>query len=1192
MRYVILGPAQALRDDSTPVVLSGGRLRALLTALARRPGRAVAPDVLIEEVWDGEPPADATGALQALVGRLRRALGHERVGSVDGGYRLEAAREDVDLFRFERLAEEGRYALAAGDPGKAAALLADALALWRGPALSDLPGRGSAAVRVEALRLDVQRQRLAAELELGRAAQILPELAALAAGHPLDEPLHALHLRALRATGRTAEALTAFEALRRALADELGTDPSAELRALHAELLRPEPLRTPAVPVAPARTAPAEPAREPAATAIGVPAAKNGDRAAADRSRPSGGRPPGTAGTRRTRPPGNGRARLTSFVGREAELDAVRRDLGRSRLVTITGPGGTGKTRLSQEAGDLVAERWPDGVWYAELAPVRDPRTLPEAVVSQLGLRETMLHTAGSAEATLAAEGAAKQRDPVQQLAEHCAGRELLLVLDNCEHVIDAAAALTEQLLADCPGLTVLATSREPLGVPGELVRPLDPLPDPTALRLLADRGAAARPGFTVEEDPAACAELCRRLDGLPLAIELAAARLRGLSPRQLADRLDDRFRLLTGGSRTLLPRQQTLRAVVDWSWDLLEPAERLLLRRLAVFRGGCTLEALEAVCADPPGTAGDVGAAIETVDAAALVASLVDKSLVLADRSPDGSRYRMLETIFEYASDRLDESGERAVVERRHIEFYREFARTADPRLRQAGQLDWFERLEREHENLRAAVGRAVAAGDEQEALVLVLACDWFWEVRHYTAERRHWVAAVCALGPDPFAAEPDLRPVERGPLDDPPPLEGARLIEARRHLRVIELSSHEGDAEWLTDPALRAVGAALIDTYPPHLPQSARRPGISRTFGAFFSGSFDRVRELIDETVDCCRRFGRTWELAYTLQLRAKMNNDLTESVADAQRDISEARRLFEQLGDEWGTAETLSAEAEAAGNSGDWEYAARCCRQAIALARKLGADQQTPVLEVRLGESLASLGELDEGERVIRAGIEEAGGYGRAADGAEFFGRVTLAMLLGRTGRTTEALEVVEQGIAQMRARDTVVVPEFVVGVLEAARGFLLGRLGRPAEGLELVRNGVRELNSHPLSHLITPRLAVVMATGAAELLLRLAENETENEAESEAVAETVAENEGGSAPGGVADRRTARLTRAAVLLAAHDRLRPNVPGPLEARDTERVRRRLLELLGEEAFAAAQAKGGGLSAEEAAALMRDVD
>ncbi|WP_063835953.1 hypothetical protein [Streptomyces yeochonensis] len=920
-------------------------------------------------------------------------------------------------------------------------------------------------------------------------------------------------------------------------------------------------------------------------------------------------------------------------------------------MVTITGPGGTGKTRLSQEVGDLVAVSWPDGVWYAELAPVRDPRTVPEAVVSQLGLRETVLHAAGSAEAALAAEGAlSKPRDPVQQLAEYCAGRELLLVLDNCEHVIDAAAALTGQLLADCPGLTVLATSREPLGVPGELVRPLDPLPDPTALRLLADRGAAARPGFTTEEDPAACAELCRRLDGLPLAIELAAARLRGLSPRQLADRLDDRFRLLTGGSRTLLPRQQTLRAVVDWSWDLMDPAERVLLRRLAVFRGGCTLEALEAVCADPRGgvvdglagafrhglsdgvadglprgvadgladgfprgvadgpargfvdglAGGSAGGrqgpgaaegAIDAADAAALVASLVDKSLVLAEHTPDGPRYRMLETIFEYAADRLDESGERAAVERRHMVFFREFARTTDPKLRRAGQLVWFERLEREHENLRAALGRAVASGDEEEGLLLVLGCDWFWEVRRYTAERRHWAAAVCAMGPNPFLGEPDLRPVERSPLDDPPPLEGGRLAEARRHLRVIDLSSREGETEWLTDPELTAIGTALVETYPPHLPQSARQPGISRPYGAFFSGSFDRLHELMDETVECCRRFGRTWELAFSLQLRAKVRNDLTDTLDSAMEDIGEARRLFERLGDEWGMAETLSAEAEAAGNGGDWEHAAECCRRAIGLARKLGADQHSPVLTVRLGDSLVNAGRLEEGERVIRQGIAEAEEYGAHGDGAGFFGRMMLTSLLARTDRIHEALEMIDRGIEEVERTPTP-LPRFVVGVMTATRGSLIGRLGRPAEGLEMLCAGVAELNSHPLSHMVTPRLGIILTPGAAELLLTLAE--TESEAGSESGSGSGAESGSGADAGAEAAGRlrAARLHRAAVLLAAHDRLRPSVVPPLEARDTARVRDRLRELLGEEEFAAAQAKGGGLSAEEAAALMCDVD
>lgn len=608
-------------------------------------------------------------------------------------------------------------------------------------------------------------------------------------------------------------------------------------------------------------------------------------------------------------------------------------DLSHARLVTITGPGGTGKTRLSQEAGDLAAGRWPDGVWYVELAPVSDPRTVPEAVISALGLRDTLLH-GGAAEAAIAVE--TKAKDPLRRLADHLATREILLVLDNCEHVIDAAATLTAQLLADCPGLSVLATSREPLGVPGELVRPLDPLPEPTALRLLADRGAAARSGFSVDDDPVACAELCHRLDGLPLAIELAAARLRSLSPRGLADRLDDRFRLLTGGSRTLLPRQQTLRAVVDWSWDLLDPAERTLLRRLAVFRGGWTLEAVEAICADPPQSRSP----IDPADAAALLASLVDKSLVLAELTADSERYRMLETISEYAAERLDESGERPVVERRHMDYFREYVRVADPLLRRAGQLVWFERLEREHENLRAALRRAVDAGDEEQALLLVLGCAWFWEVRNYISERRYWPGRVADMGEDPFAGPPATEPVERGPLEDPPPLDPGRLLEARLWVRVVRMAASEGDTEWWTQPSMVEVGASMIANYPPELPQSARFPGILRPYGAFFTGNFDRLYPLMNETVESCRRHHREWELAYALQLRAKINNDVTERLAESITDIGESRRIFERLGDEWGMAETLSAEAEAASNAGDWEHAAQCCRRGIELARKIGS------------------------------------------------------------------------------------------------------------------------------------------------------------------------------------------------------------------------------------------------------------
>ncbi|MFE6856734.1 ATP-binding protein, partial [Streptomyces sp. NPDC057674] len=467
-----------------------------------------------------------------------------------GGYRLAATPDAVDLHRFERLAAEGSAALGAGDPARAAGLLDEALGLWRGPALADLPGRDTdpLVVRVEQRHTQARRDRLAADLALGRAAEILAPLAALAAGEPLDEPLQALRIRALRAAGRSAEALAGYEEVRAALASRLGTDPGPELRALHAELL------TDTAPVpAPALLAPASPAPTGRGGAVGLP------------------------------------ARLTSFIGREDDLGALAADWGARRLVTLTGPGGVGKTRLALEA----AETYRDGpVHLAELASVREESTVLAAVLSAVGARETHVWHRAAVAAT-------DPEDPFAELVEHCAGRRMLLVLDNCEHVVAAAAELAHVLLIRCPDVTVLATSREPLGVPGEVVRPLGPLPTGTALRLLGERGAAARAGFAVAEDREAAEEVCRRLDGLPLAIELAAARLRLLSVRQIAERLDDRFRLLTSGARTVLPRQQTLRAVVDWSWDLLDQSERAVLRRLAVFSGGADLAAAEAVCAD-----------------------------------------------------------------------------------------------------------------------------------------------------------------------------------------------------------------------------------------------------------------------------------------------------------------------------------------------------------------------------------------------------------------------------------------------------------------------------------------------------------------------------------------------------------------------------------------------------------------
>ncbi|MEU6648858.1 BTAD domain-containing putative transcriptional regulator [Streptomyces sp. NPDC046900] len=1096
VRYRILGTTQALRADGTPVPVGGARLRALLTVLAVRAGRIVPAAFLVDEVWDGDPPADATGALQALVGRLRRALGADAVESVDGGYRLAAAPDEVDLHRFERLAGEGIRALADGDPAKAAVVLDDALALWHGPALADLPDRTAEAARWETRRLDARRARLTAAVALGHGEQHLPELTALCDLHPLDEPLQALRLRALRDAGRPAEALAAYEDVRQMLADRLGSDPGPELRSLHGELLQ-----------------------APEAVASHVP------------GRP---RPPADGGADAPAHPGNLRARLTSFVGRGADIDTLRADLAGARLVTLLGPGGAGKTRLSQEAAESVAHLAPDGVWLAELAPVDEPDAVPEAVLTAVGGRETVLRGAGAEEMRAVAE---RHDDPLVRLAEHCARRRMVLILDNCEHLVDAAAHLVEHLLQHCPGLTVLATSREPLGVPGELLRPVEPLPQPYALKLLADRGAAARPGFRVEDDPGAAAEICRRLDGLPLAIELAAARLRMLSPRQIADRLDDRFRLLTSGSRTVLPRQQTLRAVVDWSWDLLDADERAVLRRLSVFSGGCDLHAAEAVCGP---------AALEAVG------SLVDKSLVVAAPSGDGEmRYRLLETVAEYASERLDESGERPRAERAHLTYYREVARTTDPLLRSGGQRAAIERLQVEYENLRGALRRAVAARDEQEALCLLLSLCWYWQMRDLRSDARTWSAAVMTLGPDPFAAP--ARPVPDIPercTDNPPPMSADMLDEARRGAHLVYLACMDMDMQAWETPQAKEKLRVIAGTYRPGQPQTCRVPGFLWFFAVLLTSDLEGIRGVIDASVRTCRELGHTWELAQALQLRANILANRGDWSQDATQDADEALDIFRRIGDTWGAAEALSARGEARERAGDYLLAAADYEEARQYAEQLGARSQMNVLDARLGSVLLDAGDTERGEQLLRRVLEDAHGTVHDALPAA---RIFLAMWLSRTDRVDEAREQVRQLREEFGAVGFVVFDGLVLGM----EAWLDVADQRHEEALPKVRTALARA-ADQMTRVIAPQMSSVHLVTAANALAR--------------------------ADGG------RRARDAAVCLGAADRVLP--PGHIRT-PAEREARTMAEsgaraVLDDAAYEAAYAEGDGLSLEEAVALV----
>ncbi|MFD4591397.1 AfsR/SARP family transcriptional regulator [Streptomyces rubiginosohelvolus] len=1216
VHYCVLGTTRALRDDGTAVTLGGARLRALLTVLALRPGRTVPAGVLVDEVWDGDPPADAAGALQALIGRLRRALGHSAVESVAGGYRLAAPPDAVDLHRFERLAGEGNRALENGDAADALAVLGEALALWSGPALADLPDSTAAASRWEARRLDARRAALGALLALGRPGEALPELAVLCDAHPLDEPLQVLRIRALRDAGRPAEALAAYEEVRTLLDDRLGTAPGPALRALHAELLHPEPFPQPSGAPAPgsyARGA-GEPATRSAPDHAGGAAPKPGPRTGARLSAPDGAEEPtphsqptpgpggpaasggqaapedpastdgpaafGGPAPAHSRPdvggpavlgdpaspggrpalgspapaayppaPGNLRARLTSFVGRDTDMAALREDLGRARLVTLLGPGGAGKTRLSQETAEAAAHAWPDGVWLAELAPVDDPDTVPEAVLTALGARETVLRGAGAEELRATDRTAA---DPLVRLTEHCAPRSMLLLLDNCEHVIGGAAALADQLLSHCPRLTILATSREPLGVPGEFVRPVDPLPDPMALRLLAERGAAARPGFRTDADEAtaaACAEICRRLDGLPLAIELAAARLRMLTPRQIADRLDDRFRLLTNGSRTVLPRQQTLRAVVDWSWDLLDDTERAVLRRLSVFAGGCSLAAAEEVCALP---AGPGGPAVDSLDVAALLGSLVDKSLVVAAPGDDGEmRYRLLETVGEYAAERLAEAGEREAVERRHLVHFRELARITGPRVRGSGQREAIAVLQREYENLRTALRHAVTARDEHEALCIVLSMAWYWMLRDLRSDAGQWSASVAALGPDPFAAPGVRAPaLLEHPIDRPPPMDDDQLAEARRGAALLQLAGVDDAISTWSSPEGKERLRIIADTYRPGMPQTCRLPGTLWLFANMIAGDEDRLNTVLDETVRASRVHGGEWELGSALHTRANIRSNSPERVADARADADESLEIYTRLGDDWGAAEALAARGEANERAGRFLAALDDYREAVEYARKIGAQSQAALLRARYAGSLIELERLQEAEAILRDVIEN----GRhLSHEALPMARMHLAFVLGLQGQVDEARQQTHLVREDFKDRDVAIFGGFVHGVLawlDNLDGDHVSALSNALTALESARE--------PLSMMVAPQMPSAYVT---------------------AMAQAIAGFEGADAA-----RDAVRL------LGFQERLLPegHVPTVMERRNWALTEQAARDRLGDGAvYTAAYEQGGGLTFDEATAL-----
>ncbi|BAL90534.1 putative AfsR-family transcriptional regulator [Actinoplanes missouriensis 431] len=1045
MRFGILGPLRAEQPDGSPIPPGGPRLRALLVMLLIDAGRPVGIERLIDGLYGEHPPTGAANALQSQVSRLRQSLPVEREPA---GYRLAIDPSEVDAHRFTVHAAEGRRALTAGEPHRAAKILREATALWRGEALADVrdaPFAAAHADRLAELRLTATEDLFEAELGSELSGDAITELRALVAAHPLRERPWGLLMRALAAAGRSTEALSVYADARHTFAEELGADPSPELTEIHTALLRRTTRpRTPAPggaapPVtAPTGTAPtgcaptgsaSMGAASPGATPSGTAPTRTAPTGAASLgAAPSAGGSPlaGAAGGPLIAGSRGGPARrgvpvaLTSFVGRDSDLSRVTKALTSARLVTLHGPGGAGKTRLATE----TAARHDGDCCFVELAAATGD-DVPRAVLEALGLREAGLsdRTHAGAEAPAA----------IDRMVAALADRRMLLVLDNCEHVVEEAAALTGRLLAAAPGLRVLATSREPLGITGEALHPVGGLPVPPpagvvpevgvvpgvddlmtypAVRLFADRAADVSPGFAVtSENAASVGRICRMLDGQPLAVELAAARLHGLSVDEVAARLDDRFRLLSRGSRTAASRHRTLHAVVAWSWDLLAEPERVLARRFTIFAGGADLRAIEAVCGEAAGVSmgalahSDAGwDKSEIVD---ILAGLVGKSLI----ERDGGRYRMLATIRAFCAERLTESGERPRMVAAHAAYFRDLAVTADPWLRTAGQLTWLDRLDADRDNLHAALRH----GDVRTSLRLAAALSFYWWLRGLRAEATALSErllqragaepppgmteeyALCVLN----AALGGTRPAEPwdsylmsleapptqpfllylsamavGPPESPP----GDVVALNKHLR-----ERLGGEPWCA--ALGAIGGGWMLLFAGAGPDAAESD-----FAVALAG-FRAIGE----------RWGAMLALSGIAELEIWRGNP-----AAAIEPIGEALRLATELGSTVDVADLLRGRGEGRLSAGDLGGAAEDFARSAELARDCGALEL--LAAARLGEGAIALrtGDLDEASRRCAAALAAcpAGWFG--ADGT----RMSIFVMLGRIaearGSTAEAAE----------------------------------------------------------------------------------------------------------------------------------------------------------------------------------------
>ncbi|WP_405500914.1 BTAD domain-containing putative transcriptional regulator [Streptomyces niveus] len=973
MRFGVLGPLTVRSGEGgrSVVRVPEAKVRALLAVLLTHEGRPVRPDRLVDDLWGAEPPGKPANALQGKVSQLRRAIGRDRVVLGPAGYALDLTGAEVDTDRFRELLVR---AGAAATARTRVDLLDEALGLWRGAAYADF--RDESFVRTAVRRLEEQRltaleDQAKARLDLGEHTQVAGELTALATRHPLRERLRLLQMRALYRAGRQGEALESYAELRALLVAELGADPGPEVSALHTAILRQDPsLNASVPPVPPVPLAPPLPSTAPLPTP------------------------------------------LTSLVGRDDAVHEVGRLLSTARLVTLTGAGGVGKTRLALAAAgrlaDTCASEFPDGVRLVELAgtPGDD---VAGAVAAALGLRDD------AAAATSADD----------RVAAALRERRTLLVLDNCEHIVEPVARLAERLLRTSPGLRVLATSQEPLQVSGETLLPVEPLQQADAIRLFTERATAADPGFTVDsETEDAVAAICRRLDGIPLALELAATRVRALGVHALAARLDDRFRVLTAGRRGAPARQQTLRAVIDWSWELLTAPERIVLRRLAAHWDGCALEAAEAVCA------GDGVAREEVLD---LLARLVDRSLVVRVDGPAGPRYRLLESVAAYATERLHAMGDFTAVRDRHLRYYLRLAEETEPRLRGPEQRARMLRLRAETANLRTALTTALTTGtaadpgadagaNPEAALRLVTSLSWYWLLAGRLQEARRALESALATTSPPSSLRAEARALHTAfALLGGEPVTPATPDAMARDHRAVESPRRRASAQWL--------GA----------------------YGLFNAGAVAAADDLNTLALQGFEALGDQWGIAASLGRRA-VHAHIRGELAGAREDGERSARLFRELGDRWGELQSVSPLALLATIDGDYAEAARLHHEGLRIAEELGLDVEVATRLSGLGRLALLTGEPDRArelhERARRVAAEQGYRFG------EIHAEIGLALGARRAG----ALDEAQARLVRIRDWYAEVSTEAGNALILAELGFVAEQRGDAATALTTHLDGL--------------------------------------------------------------------------------------------------------------------------------------